>query len=1344
MSTASPFLDVPGREWVASNAHAFAIRDRYPVSAGHTLIVPRRLVATWFEADATERSAILALVDEVKAALDREYKPDGYNVGFNAGAAAGQTVMHLHVHVIPRYVGDVDDPRGGIRGAIPAKQKYSALLSADPVRDRPVFGDLPRFVYGSDNHLEVALRDALLQADHADLVSAFVQASGVSLLLGDLRDALQRGTMIRLIAGDYLGISNADALRMLHRLAEEHATFHPFFFETAGAVSFHPKSYIFRRGAHGVAYIGSSNISRSALRDGVEWNLRLVSSEDAETFAAIRARFEHLLASESTKPLTRALIDAYEARAPVPALPAPEGRSPPPMPNQVQREALDALRATRREGHTKGLVVLATGLGKTYLSAFDFKSVGGERALFIAHREEILEQAKDAWQTVFPDKVVGAYRGDARDLDVDLLFASVQTVSRAKHLSRFTPEYFDYIVVDEFHHAAAPTYRKLLGHFHPRFLLGLTATPERTDGRSLLELCGDNLVFRRDLIHGISKQLLVPFQYFGVRDGVDFEPIPWRSGKFDADQLTAAVATEERAEQSLREYERRAAGGVRRTLCFCATVAHAEFMAAFFCRRGKRAVAVHSGAGSAPRAGSVRELKAGALEIICAVDVFNEGLDVPDINTVLMLRPTESPIVFLQQLGRGLRRAEGKRELRVIDFIGNHRSFLTKPQALLFLLGADLPPQVAIEKIREGSLELPPGCSINIETEAIDLLRSMVRVSAADTAIYEYASFRDAHGRRPTAAELFAEGVAFKPIRDAHNSWFHFVQAQGDLTDDEAAALTGHESWWSDLLRTRMEKAYKMLALRALLDADRLFSGMEIADNARRAFESVRDELLFFREMREDEDRRAFTAAFIRKWAELPLKVWANGEGTTARWFQIEGDAFVPTFDVSPAERDVFEAMTEEMVELRLAEHKDRLLRRQRIDASQAPIVLTVSHSNHRPILRFDRTRRADVPIGATLVEVGGEMLTFDFKKIAVNVAQREGSATNVLPEVLRALFGPSTGQPGIRHRAKLVRGEGGWQLTPDDGRATGAATDDAAVDRDPMNVIPFPTLDFFADVRVACGAFEGATQHADTIERIAVQTDASVNPKKHFVVRASGDSMNGGDAPIADGDLVLCEWTRGLSEDQIRNAKQPFLLVGHDAADTSFAVMKVPRKSKDGWLLESWNSAFPPQKIPPHTKLEPVARVLGIVEEAMGLTLYGTYDRDAIAAAFGSGNNPSWKVGHRDIDVAGVPHTVLMVTLRKSSQTKMEHRYADRFLSANEFQWESQASTTADSLKGRRIRMHVAERRTLHLFVQYDSHQNFTYLGPVTYRSHEGDKPMRVRFALAEPLPPALWKMWS
>ena len=669
----------------------------------------------------------------------------------------------------------------------------------------------------------------------------------------------------------------------------------------------------------------------------------------------------------------------------------------------------------------------------------------------------------------------------------------------------------------------------------------------------------------------------------------------------------------------------------------------------------------------------------------------------------------------------------------VVDFIGNHRSFLTKPQSLLYLLGQDLPPHIAIEKLRAGALELPEGCSISIETEALDLLASLVRLSQEDATVYEYVSFRDAHGRRPTAAELFAKGVGFKPIRDRYPSWFHFVVAQGDLSADEEGLLGRHEAWFGDMLRTKMTKAYKMTALRALVEGNALFRGMDVEENARRSFRATGEDLMLFRELREDEARRAWGAAFVRRWREEPLGVWARGESTSRPWFRLDGDTFVPTYEVAEADRDTFEAMTTEMVDLRIAEHRDRLLRRQSVDASQAPIVMSVSHASHRPILRFDRSRRPDIPEGLTPVEVNGEPLTLDFKKIAVNVATGEGATGNVLPEALRRLFGPSTGEPGIRHRARLLRTEEGWRLERDEA---------AEALLDSSTIIPFPRVPYYPDVQIACGALSSVDQQHERVQQIPVQTTDALSSRKHFVVRATGDSMNGGDRPIASGDLVLCEWTPGADAESI--AGRAHVLVGHDMPDSSFAVIKVPVRTADGWRLESWNPDFPAQEIPAGARFKAVARVLGVVEEPGGLLLYGTYDRDAIAAAFGDRNNPSWRVGHRDVDVSGTHHTVLMVTLRKGPQTKIEHRYADRFLSASLFQWESQASTTEDSLKGRRIRGADGEPRIIHLFVQYESHQDFTYLGPVKYQNHEGEKPMRVRFELQQPLTEALWKMWG
>ena len=316
-------------------------------------------------------------------------------------------------------------------------------------------------------------------------------------------------------------------------------------------------------------------------------------------------------------------------------------------------------------------MVLATGLGKTWLAAFDSSASGYQRILFVAHREEILSQAMATFRRIRPLASLGNFSGTEKIPDADIVFASIQTLGRKKHLLTFDPESFDYIIIDEFHHAAAKTYRNLIDHFTPKFLLGLTATPERTDGGDLLSLCQGNLVYRCDLGEGIKRNLLSSFSYFGIPDEIDYANIPWRSHKFDEEVLTTAAATESRARNALEQFKSK---GGSKALGFCCSMTHANYMAEYFNTAGLRAVAVHSGVGSAPRAASLENLEKGDLDIIFAVDMFNEGIDLPEIDTIMMLRPTESRILWLQQFGRGLRKKFNDKRLAVIDYIGKWNS----------------------------------------------------------------------------------------------------------------------------------------------------------------------------------------------------------------------------------------------------------------------------------------------------------------------------------------------------------------------------------------------------------------------------------------------------------------------------------------------------------------------------------------------------------------------------------------------------------------------------------------------------------------------------------------------
>ncbi|MDX6752331.1 DUF3427 domain-containing protein [Geminicoccaceae bacterium 1502E] len=628
-------------------------------------------------------------------------------------------------------------------------------------------------ITGGVDHLFDTLIKHIDGSRDVDLAVAFALESGVAMLEPYLEDLLDRGGALRIVVGDYLDISEPAALR---RLSDLRGRVSANVYETGGG-SFHPKAWFFRAADRsGAAIVGSSNLSRTALTTGVEWNLRTVAARD---WQPALAAFEALLLAPQVKPLTPDWIDSYVKRRRHAQLPtfaravvAEDVPLDRPEPHEIQREALVALGQSRAAGHRAGMVVLATGLGKTWLSAFD--SAGFDRVLFLAHREEILHQAVATFRRIRPEARFGLFTGQAKT-EGELLFASIQTLGRPEHLQRFDPQAFDYIVVDEFHHASAASYRQLIDHFRPKFLLGLTATPDRTDGADLLMLCGDNLVYRCDLFDGIGRGYLSPFHYYGVADDIDYEHIPWRSHRFDEEALTRALATQARAQNALEQFNGKRKGPA---IGFCVSRRHAEFLAHYFSNAGLRAVAVHSGADSAPRTSSLEALRRGELDILFAVDMFNEGVDVPQIGTVMMLRPTESAILFLQQLGRGLRKAENK-VLKVIDYIGNHRSFLTKARTLLAAGDGDRSTSRRLDELLAGTMKLPPGCSITYELAVIEFLRRLLPARAGqEEGEAWYRAFVLRERRRPQAVEFARAG--FDPSKSGHGTWLDFVRDMSD------------------------------------------------------------------------------------------------------------------------------------------------------------------------------------------------------------------------------------------------------------------------------------------------------------------------------------------------------------------------------------------------------------------------------------------------------------------------------------------------------------------------------------------------------------------------------------
>ena len=331
------------------------------------------------------------------------------------------------------------------------------------------------------------------------------------------------------------------------------------------------------------------------------------------------------------------------------------------------------MKETRAEGAKKALVQAATGVGKTYLAAFDSKNY--ERVLFVAHKEEILKQAADSFYNVRNSEDYGFFNGNTKCTDKSVIFASVATLGKTEYLNEtyFSSDYFDYIVIDEFHHVVSEQYRRIVSYFTPKFLLGLTATPERMDGRNIYELCDYNVPYEISLKEAINKGMLVPFHYYGIFDETDYSKLRIIRGRYDEKDLNKVYIGNARRYDLIYKYYCKYSS--KRALGFCCSRAHAEEMAKQFSQRGIPSVAVYSNADSEfsmERGEAIEKLKAGEIKVIFSVDMFNEGVDVPSVDMVLFLRPTESPIVFLQQLGRGLRKSKGKEYLNVLDFIGNY------------------------------------------------------------------------------------------------------------------------------------------------------------------------------------------------------------------------------------------------------------------------------------------------------------------------------------------------------------------------------------------------------------------------------------------------------------------------------------------------------------------------------------------------------------------------------------------------------------------------------------------------------------------------------------------------
>jgi hypothetical protein len=712
-----------------------------------------------------------------------------------------------------------------------------------------------------------------------------------------------------------------------------------------------------------------------------------------------------------------------------------------------------------------------------------------------------------------------------------------------------------YVVVDEVHHATAASYRHILARIDPDFLLGLTATPDRADEADVVGLFDDNLPYRADLGLGIVEGLLAPFSYHGLRDVVDYANIPWRNRRFDPEELARAVQTQARMERLWQAWNEHPA---RSSLVFCCSIPHAEFVGRWLDEHGVRVAAVHSESGSADRETALEALERGELDAVCSVDLFNEGIDVPNVDRVVMLRPTESPVVFLQQLGRGLRLAEGKERLGVIDFVGNHRIFLDRIR-LLVSLGRR--PVSLREFLVDGKEpELPPGCSVDVELEAIDMLRRLLPSGATELERV-YRDLVAARGERPTAAEVYRLGYRPATLRAMHGSWFEFVAQEGHLGEAERRVLERAGAWLRDLETTVMEKSFKMVVLETLLERGALMTGLPLAELARLSHAYLTRVPELFGDIEDVKELPNPGApdpgAWLAYWRKNPVRAWTGG--AEKAWLQVNGDRLVSRLPDCAGNEETLAEMTRELVEYRLAQYVSRA----REAETGEPFECVVLSNQRDPILKLPpRAKRPDVPDGETDVRLpDGGLWRFRFMKEFCNVARTIGRPSNELPDLLRRWFGPAAGRPGTRFRVRFSRSPNGWWVEPIAGQVIPLAPRGS--------VVAFPTL------RAAAGAAAVASSAvhdapAREIVRLPIQTPGP----DRFAVRAVGDSMDGGERPIRDGDWLVMRYARG---DRLSSLEGKVALVetGPVSGEHAYQVKRVVRAG-DGWLLRSENPTAP------------------------------------------------------------------------------------------------------------------------------------------------------------------------
>lgn len=624
------------------------------------------------------------------------------------------------------------------------------ILTALYDLDNPVAADLQKYVeeitpltgltqselFSGSNaglSLESELKREIRSADNIYWLVSFIKWAGIRIFRKELEEFTHSGKQLKVITTSYMGATDAKAVEYLASLPNTKVKLS----YNSDRERLHAKSYLFLRdtGFH-TGYIGSSNLSRSALTNGLEWNLKLTAQEIPHIINKSLSTFETYWASKEFETFNG---DASSCAKLKQALKQQRGEgSDEPMhffdikPFAHQSDILEQLTVERQvHQRFRNLVVAATGTGKTLISAFDFarfiKHKSNATFLFVAHREEILKQARAAYRGVlrngsFGELWVGSYTPD----HYHQLFVSIQTLNSQLDTLKLSADFYDYIVIDEVHHIAASSYRSVLNHFTPQILLGLTATPERYDGGDILQDFGGVIAAEIRLPEAINRRHLCPFQYFGIDDDTDLRTISWSRGRYEIAELTNLYTHNHsrlnKIMQSMQEIITDLS--CMKALAFCVSQEHAEFMAQQFMLKGIKADVLTS-KNSQDRQQKQQAIRSGTINILCVVDIFNEGVDIPEVDTLLFLRPTESLTIFLQQLGRGLRLADDKECCTVLDFVGNSRPEYDFANKFRALIGKS--NRAISDEIKQDFPHAPLGCRIELTKQTQEMVLRNIR-----------------------------------------------------------------------------------------------------------------------------------------------------------------------------------------------------------------------------------------------------------------------------------------------------------------------------------------------------------------------------------------------------------------------------------------------------------------------------------------------------------------------------------------------------------------------------------------------------------------------------------------